>query len=51
MDSGDEGEDGDEVDLSGRGTPGQIGRVPPSPVIRDEARFERGLSSPVLGGR
>lgn len=48
MDSGDEGEDGDEVDLGGRGTPGQIGRVSSSPGIRDEARFERGLSSPML---
>jgi sodium/hydrogen exchanger-like protein 6/7 len=52
IDSGDEGEEGDEVDLggggSGRGTPGQPGRGPGSPAIRDEARFERGLSSPML---
>ena len=50
MDSGDEGDEGDEVDLSGggRGTPSHVGRSPASPAIRDEARFERGLSSPML---
>ena len=46
MDSGDEGDERDEVDLGGgRGTPG---RSPASPAIRDEARIERGLSSPML---
>jgi sodium/hydrogen exchanger-like protein 6/7 len=57
MDSGDEGEEGEEVDLGGgsggggglggggRGS-GHGGRG--SPAIRDEARFERGLSSPML---
>ena len=50
MDSGDEGlEERDEVDLGGgRGTPGHGGRGPVSPAVRDEARFERGLSSPML---
>ena len=56
MDSGDEGDEGEEVDLGGgsggggtvgggRGG-GHGGRM--SPAIRDEARFERGLSSPML---
>jgi len=48
VDSGDEGEDG-EVDLGGGGGGGGIvGGSRGSPVIRDEARFERGLSSPML---
>lgn len=56
MDSGDEEDGGEEVDLGGgsggggtvgggRGS-GHGGRM--SPAIRDEARFERGLSSPIL---
>ena len=55
MGSDDEGEEGEEVDLGGgsggggliggRGSgPGGRG----SPAVRDEVRFERGLSSPVL---
>ena len=53
MDSDDEGEDGEEVDLGGGSGGGGIvggsglgGRG--SPAVRDEARFERGLSSPML---
>ncbi|KAF9646162.1 sodium/hydrogen exchanger [Thelephora ganbajun] len=46
MDSDGEGEE-EEVDLSGGGRgSGHGGRG--SPAIRDEARFERGLSSPML---
>ena len=50
MDSGDEGDEREEVDLGGggRGTPGLGGRGSGSPSIRDEVRFERGLSSPML---
>ena len=49
MDSGDEEEDRDEVDLGGaRGTPVLGGRGSASPAVRDEARLERGLSSPML---
>ena len=56
MNSEDEGEEGEEVDLgggSGGGGLGGGGRGSGyggigSPAIRDEARFERGLSSPVL---
>ena len=52
MDSGDEGEEGEEVDLAG-GSGGlgggtRAGGHVASPAIRDEARFERGLSSPML---
>ena len=47
MDSGDEVDEGDEVDLGGgRGTPGHGSRG--SPAVIDEARLERGLSSPIL---
>jgi len=49
VDSGDEGDGRDEVELGGgRGTPGHGGRGPGSPAIMDGARFERGLSSPML---
>ena len=48
MDSDDEGEEGEEVDLGG-GSGGVRGAGHGvSPAIRDEARFERGLSSPML---
>jgi sodium/hydrogen exchanger-like protein 6/7 len=56
MDSGDEGDEGDEVDLGGGSGGGGIGGGGRgsghggrgSPAVRDEARFERGLSSPML---
>lgn len=49
MDSDDEGEEGQEVDLGGgSGGGGIVGGSRGSPAIRDEARFERGLSSPML---
>ena len=55
MDSGDEGEEGEEVDLGGSGGGGLGGGGRGSglggrgsPATRDEARFERGLSSPML---
>lgn len=55
MDSEDDGEEGEEVDLGGGSGGGGVvggrrsgygGRG--SPAVRDEARFERGLSSPML---
>jgi len=56
VDSGDEGDEGEEVDLGGgSGGGGTVGGVRGSghmgrgsPAIRDEARLERGLSSPML---
>ena len=48
MDTDDDGEEGEEVDLGGgSGAGGIVGHVG-SPATRDEARFERGLSSPML---
>jgi len=54
MDSDGEGEEGEEVDLGGGsggfggGLRGSGHGERASPAIRDEARFERGLSSPML---
>ena len=48
MDSGEEGEDGEEVDLGGGSGGGGVLGGRGSPAVRDEARFERGLSSPML---
>jgi len=50
MDSDDEGEEGEEVDLGGgsAGVRGSVHVEMGTPAIRDEARFERGLSSPML---
>lgn len=56
MNSEDEGEEGEEVDLGGGGGGGGLSGVGMgsghggrgSPAIRDDVRFERGLSSPML---